>query len=121
MLPARISRFLRSAIRSIWDLEVLLLLYRDRTRLWTADALVHELRASALIVSGALAVLQRAGLVAKSGEGFRYWAATPDLDHLVEDVAAAYASAPAAVTEAILSAPNANVQIFSDAFKFKKD
>lgn len=122
MLPAGADRFLRNTIRSIWDLELLLLLRAYRARLWTVDDLVRELRASVLIVADALGSLQKAGLVSKSGnETYQFWPISPELDQLVAEVAAIYASAPAAVTEAILSAPSANIRIFADAFKIKKD
>ncbi|HEY3917336.1 MAG TPA: hypothetical protein VGL83_06065 [Stellaceae bacterium] len=77
-----------------------------------------------MIVADALDSLQKSGLVDKSGNDpyqFQYWPTTPELDQLVTEVAAAYASAPAAVIEAILSAPSSSVRIFADAFKIKKD
>jgi hypothetical protein len=122
MLPAGVDRFLRSTVRSIWELELLLLLQRRRARLWTADELVRDLRASMLIVGDALGALQKAGLVSRNAnEQYQYWPITPELDRLVDEVAAAYTSSPVAVTEAILSAPSSSVRTFADAFKLKKD
>jgi hypothetical protein len=122
MLPAGVDRFLRSTVRSIWELELLLLLQRQRARLWTADELVRDLRASMLIVGDALDALQKAGLVSRNAsDQYQYWPITPELDRLVDEVAAAYASSPVAVTEAILSAPSSSVRTFADAFKIKKD
>lgn len=122
MLPAGVERFLRGTVRSIWELELLLLLHRQRTRLWTADELVRELRASVLIVGASLGALQKVGLVSRNAnDQYQYWPITPELDHLVDDVAAAYANSPVSVTEAILSAPSSNIRIFADAFKIKKD
>lgn len=122
MLPPSVDRFLRDAVRSVWELELLLLFHRQRARLWTADELVRDLRASILIVGDSLDALQKAGLVSKnSNEQYQYWPVSPELDHLVEEVAAAYASSPVAVTEAILSAPSSSIRIFADAFKLKKD
>jgi hypothetical protein len=122
MLPSNVDRFLRGSLRSVWELELLLLLRRQRTRLWTGDELVRDLRASILIVSDALDTLQKAGLVSKNlNDQYQYWPIAPELDQLVEDVASAYASSPVAVTQAILSAPSSSVRIFADAFKIKKD
>lgn len=122
MFPANVDRFLRGTLRSVWDLELLLLFQRHRTRLWTVDELVRDLRASMLIVGDALDALQKAGLVSKNAnDRYQYWPVSPELDQLVETVAAAYASSPVAVTEAILSAPSSSVRIFADAFKIKKD
>jgi hypothetical protein len=122
MLPVGVDRFLRSTVRSIWQLELLLLLHRQRARLWTADELVRDLRASMLIVGDALDTLQKAGLVSRNAnDQYQYWPITPELDHLIDEVAAAYAGSPVAVTEAILSAPSSSVRTFADAFKIKKD
>jgi DNA-binding IclR family transcriptional regulator len=122
MLTPNVERFLRDSLHSVWELELLLLLHAQRARLWTADELVRELRASLLIVAGALDTLQKAGLVSKNAnDHYQYWPVTPELDQLVNDIAAAYASYPTAVTDAILSAPSGSIRIFADAFKIKKD
>jgi hypothetical protein len=62
MLQASVDRFLRSTLRSVWELELLLLLRRQRARLWTADELVRDLRASVLIVGDSLDSLQNVAL-----------------------------------------------------------
>ena len=122
MLRPNVDRFLRGSIRSVWDLELLLLFQKHRARLWTVDELVRDLRASVLIVGDAHDALQKAGLVAKNAnDQYQYWPISPELDQTVEAVAAAYASSPVAVTQAILSAPSSSVRIFADAFKIKKD
>jgi hypothetical protein len=122
MLPPGVDRFLRGSLRSVWELELLLLLRRQRARLWMADELVRDLRASVLIVADSLDTLQKAGLVSRNADDqYQYWPTTPELDHLVDDVAAAYGTSPVAVTEAILSSPSSSVRTFADAFKIKKD
>lgn len=122
MLPATVDRFLRGSVRSVWELELLLLLRTQRARSWSPEELVRDLRASVLIVMDALESSQKSGLVSKSGsDQYQYWPLTPELDQLVTEVAAAYASSPAAVIEAILSSPSSSVRIFADAFKIKKD
>lgn len=122
MLPPNVDRFLRGSLRSVWELELLLLFHRQKARLWAADELVRELRASVLIVGDALGSLQKVGLVSKTrNDQYRYWPITPALDQLVTEVAAVYASSPVAVTEAILSAPSTSIRIFADAFRIKED
>src|SRR6185312_2364870 len=111
MLAANVDRFLRNSLRSVWELELLLLFRRQRTRLWIVDELVHDLRASVLIVGDALDALQKVGLVSKNAKDeYQYWPISPELGQLVEDLAAAYASSPVAVTEAILSAPSSSIR-----------
>jgi hypothetical protein len=122
ILPANVDRFLRTSFRSLWELELLLMLHRQNSRQWTADDLVHELRASVLIIADALEALQKAGLVVKSrSDAYQYRPASPELDNLVGEVRSVYAGAPVAVTEAILSAPNSSVRTFAEAFKIKRE
>lgn len=100
---------------------MLLFLRAQRARSWPPDELVRDLRATLLIVTDALESLQKSGLVGKSeNERYRYWPATPELDEVVTEVSGAYASSPASVIEAILSAPSSSVRIFADAFKIKE-
>lgn len=122
MLPTNVERFLASSIRSVWDLELLLLLRREKARNWTSDAMIRELRASSVIVNEAIGTLEKAGFVMDVGRNeFRYHPVTPELDGLAAALAEAYASFPAAVMDAIWSAPSAKIRTFADAFKIKKD
>lgn len=115
-----VFRFLSGSIRSVWALELLLLLRRDRTRGWDADGLVRELRGSQFVVSEAIHNLKSAGLVAQDAEGLtRYQPATPELEAASSAVEALYAAKPMAVIKAIANAPNEKLRIFSDAFKLK--
>ncbi len=121
MFHPEVERFLKSSIRSVWDLELLLFMQAERARSWTAEELVRALRGSMLIVSDALLGLTAAGLIGEEEARYRYRPATPELDRLVEMLRETYASYPAAVTNMIWSTPRATIQIFADAFKIKKD
>lgn len=120
MLSEDVLRFIRTTIRSVWALELLLLLRRDPARAWTVKALIRELRGSAGIVAGAMTELEAAGLVAAADGAFRYQPASPELDALVAATAAAYTEYPVAVTQAIFTAPSDKIRLFADAFRIKK-
>lgn len=122
MLSQDVERFIRDFIKSVWHLELLLLLRREASRRWSAESLVRELRSSMLIVADALKELDRAALVARDEGGNHYYAPmTPQLDELVQRIEVAYATLPTVVTQTIWSAPNLKIQIFADAFRLKKD
>lgn len=111
---------LRTSIRSVWALELLLLLRRDPARDWSNDELVRELRGSEVVVQEALAGFLGAGLVAALADGrHRYHPAVPVLDQWVGEIAQAYASRPSAVIREIFAAPGNKVQIFADSFRFR--
>ena len=122
MLTQKLERFLRTSIRSVWELEVLLLLRQEPSRAWTTAELIRQLRASGLVVSDALIALQRAEFVAQEPtEHFRYRPATAELAELVDELAGAYASAPSSIMNIIWSTPRSHIEIFADAFRLRKD
>ncbi len=122
VIQGELLDFVRTSIRSVWTLELLLFLWRSSNSRWTAAQLVQELRASDGIVNEGLASLQAAGLVmSEAGGTFRYAPASSHLDRLVGQLAQLYRERPTTVTKAIFSSPNDRLHTFADAFKLKKD
>jgi hypothetical protein len=116
-----ILAFVRDAIRSVWTLELLLLLQREPDRAWPIPDLVAALHANARLVSDSLAALGAAGLATTSEAGLhRYGPASKALAEAVAELAGLYERKPTAVVRTILSAPNDKIRIFADAFRFKK-
>jgi DNA-binding transcriptional ArsR family regulator len=113
--------FVREHIRSVWALELLLLLRRNAERCWRPAELVAELRASQALVSDNLSKLQDAGLAVRDDDGcWRYAPAAPVLDALCDDLEAAYRQRPVAVVNMIAKPANP-LQSLADAFKFRGD
>ncbi|MBY6264148.1 hypothetical protein EI613_19810 [Azospirillum sp. 412522] len=111
---------LRSSIRSVWALELLLLLRRNAGRDWSNGELVSELRGSDVVVQEALAGFLGAGLLVALADGrHRYQPAAPILDRWVEEIEQAYATRPSAIIREIFAAPGNKVQIFADSFRFR--
>ncbi len=120
MLEKDLTAFVGASIRSIWALEVLLLL-RARDAPLAVEELVRALRGSRSLVEGCLTQLQAAGVTAREDDGrWRYRAASPELDQTVARLAAVYAERPFAVIDAIVSTPNQRLKSFADAFRFPK-
>jgi DNA-binding transcriptional ArsR family regulator len=114
--------FIRGSIRSVWNVELILLMWRQSRRTWAPDELVRELRASEFVVSEGLGALQAAGLVTAEADGrYRYAPASPEFDRLVQQLDQVYRERPTAVTRAIFSSPTDKLQTFADAFRLKKD
>jgi hypothetical protein len=114
-----VAGFIRSSFRSVWSLEVLLLLKRE-PRSWTAPELVAALRASDLIVAQSLEALAAAGLVAlEPGAGASY-RPVPTLARLADETESLYARSPDAVRRLIVGAPS-GLAAFADAFRLRRD
>lgn len=119
-LDSDLTAFIESALPSVWALETLLLMRRGDDRVWTAEALVSELRASANLMTDCLQALERAGLVAADGEGRRYLPVTPQLAALVDRLAATYAERPFSVTGVITGRRSDALKGFADSFRLGK-
>ena len=113
-------QFIASSFRSVWALELLLLLKREH-RPWRQDELVAAMRASDLVISKALASLLAAGLVSFEDEGVLYMPVGQDVAKLVERTESLYAARPDAVRRAIVSASAGGLTAFADAFRLRKD
>lgn len=122
MLHPDVLEFIRGSIKSVWGLEILLLLKAKADQAWSADEIVRELRASTTLVTENLSVLETCGLLARTEDGrWSFAPAAPVLNELTERLEAAYRERPVGVIKAIASAPNDKLQTFADAFRLTPD
>lgn len=113
-----ILRFIASSFRSVWALELLLVLKSER-RAWSHQELVLTMRASELVVTEALAALEAAGLVSNESDKAQFMPVGKEVTDLVDQAAALYARRPDAVRRAIVSV--GDPAAFADAFRLRKD
>lgn len=113
--------FVREHMRSVWAVELLLLLRRDPERCWPPEALVAELRASTNLVRDNLTAFERSGLAVRDDTGcWRYAPAGPVLHDLATRLEAAYRERPVAIIN-LIAAPPDPIQGLADAFKWRGD
>lgn len=112
-------RFIAGSFPSVWALELLLLLKRDR-RVWSREELVASLRASELVVSKALDGLVIAGLASVEERGAIYSPVNRQVETDIDKVEKLYASRPNAVRRAIVSAGTSSATAFADAFRLRR-
>ena len=113
-------RFIGSSFRSVWALELLLILKRER-RPWSREELVATMRASDLVVSKALEGLISGGLASIDGEGASYMPINDSIASAVDQLEKLYSVRPDAVRRAIVSASASGATAFADAFRLRKD
>lgn len=117
-----IEDFVRATFRSVWALELLLLLRNNRDRSLSHREMVDSLTASDIVVSQGLDNLSMVGLVTRGPDGSaRYSAGQSRADQLVEATESFYATSPNAVRRIIISALNPGLTAFADAFRLRKD
>lgn len=115
-----ILRFIASSFRSVWALELLLVL-KSEQRSWSHEELVATMRASELVVTRALAALEAAGLVSNEGAKAQYMPVSDEVAALVSDADELYSKKPDAVRRAIVSGSARDAAAFADAFRLRKD
>ena len=111
------TSFLREHVRSVWAVELLLVLRRDPERCWAPAELVRELRASSNLVADNLQRFLTSGLVAPEADCYRYAPASPVLEALCARLESAYRERPVAVIN-MIARPDP-LQSLADAFKFR--
>jgi hypothetical protein len=122
-LPAdpELTAFVREHFRSVWAVELLLVLKRDAERCWPPAELVRELRASTGLVNDNLNRFERTGLAVQEDAGcWRYRPAAPVLDQLCGRLETAYRERPVSIVN-IIAAPRDPLQSLADAFKFRRE
>lgn len=113
-----LASFIASSFRSVWALELLLLLKREARPCSTVE-LVSTMRASGAVVDNALESLIAAGLAGMDGPCATYMPASPDVDLLVGETEQLYRSRPNRVRRLIIASSNKGLAAFSDAFRLK--
>lgn len=113
-------RFIGSSFRSVWALELLLVLKRE-PRLWTRAELISTLRASDLVVNKAIDELVAAGFVTVESDGARYTPVSEEIAGRVKQVEKLYSARPDAVRRAIVSTTASGATAFADAFRLRKE
>ena len=117
-----VSNFIRLTFRSVWALELLLFLKKNRERAWSHAEMVSGLRGSDLVVTQGVESLGAAGLILCDEEGgARYGPVSRDLEQLVAEAEKLYAGSPDAVRRIIISSANGGLAAFADAFRLRKD
>jgi hypothetical protein len=120
-IPETVKRIIAEHIDSVPELEAILLLRRTRDREWTADEAGARLYVSTTVAEHLLAALVTRGFFASTSSRFRYAPATPKLEAVVDELAAAYAEQLVTVTHLIDSKPSSGVRQFAEAFGLRRD
>ncbi len=121
MIPEHLAAFLRTTIKSVWALDLLVLMKNEPGEGWTVTTLNDRLRASTSLVEEILATFTRQGLVVSAADGTYRYQANGEIDALASELTRLYAERPLTVIKQIVSAPNEKIHSFVDAFRLKKD
>jgi hypothetical protein len=123
-LPSPVKQLLARYIRSVEQLEVLLLVASQPSRTWTASDVYEVIRSSKASIADRLQAFTKEGFLVEeqaSSPGYRYTPKSEELRRGVEETARVYQTHRIRVIEAIFAPVVDPVQSFADAFKLRKD
>lgn len=116
--PRALEAFVARHLHSTAELEVLLLLHRSRTEVWTPERAAVALRMPVPWTAEQLVKMEEAGLATADGAGLRYRSEGPSA-HLVDQLAIAYRDRKTRVVSLLYSA-GSDAESFADAFRIRR-
>lgn len=115
-----VLRFIAASFPSVWALELVLTLKRER-RVWTGHELIAALRASEAVVTRAVEALVVAGLASIESDGALYMPVTAGVEECMDRVEQLYRTRPNRVRRAIVMANTSSAAAFANAFRLRRD
>jgi hypothetical protein len=119
-LPPAALDFITRYIVSIEQLEVLLAVYSEPTRDWSAREINDRLRSQEASILKWLDALVGMRVVNVAGERYRYAPLHEDMNRQIAALADAYRTRRIKVIEVIFSKPNESLLSFMRAFELRK-
>jgi hypothetical protein len=116
-VPDDVARFVRAALSSVQQLEVLLLLREGQQQPWTADEVAKRLKTHAGAAAGCLQSLALLGLALEEGESYRY--EPGGRAALVDRLAELYPTYRTRIVGLIYSEAS-DAEAFADAFRLRR-
>jgi hypothetical protein len=123
-IPDSVTRLIAVHIRTLEQLEILLLLAGQPTQRWNVDGVYNVVRSSRSSVAERLEELRTQGLIAFADaekRDFRFQPQSPEIADAVKLLAECYRERRVKIVEMIYSPPAEPLKGFADAFKFKKE
>jgi len=119
-VPAPVRRFIAGHIESVGQLEVLLLLRAAADKEWTVAEVTRALVTNEGSAAGWLGRLTSDGLLARTGDHYRYSPPNHHAEGAIDELAESYAKYRVAVIGLIFSKPSEQVRDFPEAFRLKR-
>jgi len=122
-IPEETQRFLADHVASAEELDALMMLYSQRDRAWTCEALSQALFSVPQSAARTLERLEERGLAQSAGGSPPAWryAATGTADGRIATLAEVYRANRAAVIKHLFERRADPVRSLADAFRLRKD
>lgn len=123
-IPVEVRQFVESHIRSLDQLEVLLLVSALPDREWSVDDVYNVVRSSPAVVAERLASFEKAGIFVRSQDPpvYQYRPRNEELARVISSLSGIYKMSRHRIVELIYAPSRTDDPItsFTDAFRFRK-
>ena len=119
-IPAEVREFVSREIKSVFQLEVLLLLHRTQEHAWTVTEISQELAIKPEIVETDVLRLEKIGLIQMrltTPISYIFDPGDPDDQVIVEKLAISYDKQRVGIFSLILSEADSRIRRFAEAFR----
>jgi hypothetical protein len=120
-LPRDVRDFIREHVHSVGELDLLMLLYRARDRLWHIDEICEALAAPPKWATIQLHAMAAARLAEHDANRWRFRAASDDLMTATEALGHMYQTRRADLAGHIFATPSHDDEAFADASRLRND
>jgi DNA-binding IclR family transcriptional regulator len=122
-IPAKVHNLISEHIRSIAQLELLLMLRREPERKWSVEEVAKALYTAVSMTEPLLETLRSSGFVAATGETperYQYAPRSAEMGQAVADLDGLYQERRVTIINLIYSAPTEKLRNFADAFRIRR-
>jgi hypothetical protein len=116
-----VRTLIRRHVRSVGELELLMLLRAERDRSWSVEEVCEALACPRSWAVAQLEAMASAGLLARADGKWRFEPASPDLEHATAALEEAYRLQSRDVVRFVFATPGHDLERFSDAFRRSRD
>ena len=120
-----VQQFIATHITSVDQIEIVLLLYKNPNREWTAEDAARDLFMEPQTTAARMAEMAADGLISSKQIDdrtvYRHGPRTMQLEKAISELPEEYPKYRVSIINLIFSKPIDNIRTFADAFRFRKD
>jgi DNA-binding IclR family transcriptional regulator len=116
-----VRTLIRRHVRSVGELELLMLLHAERDRTWSVDQICEALACPPSWAVAQLETMADAGLLAPADGNWRFAPADSELEEATAALQEAYRLQSREVVRFVFATPGHDLKEFSDAFRLRRE
>jgi DNA-binding IclR family transcriptional regulator len=116
-----VRTLIRRHVRSVGELELLMLLWAERDRSWSVEEICEALACPRSWADAQLDVMTSAGLITPADGRWRFAPASAELETATAALEESYRLHSREVVQFVFATPGRDLKEFSDAFRLRRE